>query len=70
VNAFFDYAFITRRGSRDASGSRSLEAVGVSLEMRLPESARNGSIELGYAWSPDSSHEQGRIFTSARFDLN
>lgn len=69
VSVFFDYAYITRRGSRDSSGPRSLEAAGVSLEMRLPESARNGSIEFGYAWSPDSIHEQGRIFTSARFDL-
>ena len=69
VSVFFDYAYITRRGSLDSSGPRSLETVGVSLEMRLPESARNGSIEFGYAWSPDSIHEQGRIFTSARFDL-
>lgn len=69
VNVFFDYAYITRRGSRDANGPRSLEAIGVSLEMRLPDSARNASIEFGYAWSPDSTHEQGRIFTSARFDL-
>jgi hypothetical protein len=28
-----------------------------------------GSLEFGYAWSPDSIHEQGRIFTSAHFDL-
>jgi hypothetical protein len=69
VNLFFDYAYVTRRGSRDPNGSRSLEAVGVSLEMRLPESARNGSLEFGYAWSPDSIHDRGRIFTSARFDL-
>lgn len=69
LNIFFDYAYITRRGSRDSSGTRSLETVGISLEMRLPESARNGSIEFGYAWSPDSTHDHGRIFTSARFDL-
>lgn len=69
VSVFFDYAYITRRGSQDSSGTRSLEAIGVSLEMKLPESARNGSIEFGYAWSPDSIHEHGRIFTSARFDL-
>jgi hypothetical protein len=69
LNAFFDYAYITRRGSRDPDGTRSLEAVGLSLEMRLPESAGKGSLELGYAWSPDSIHEHGRIFTSAHFDL-
>ena len=69
LNVFFDHAYITRRGSRDPDGSRSLEAVGLSLEMRLPESAGQGSIEFGYAWSPDSIHEHGRIFTSARFDL-
>lgn len=69
LNAFFDYAYITRRGSRDTDGTRSLEAVGVSLEMRMPENVGKGSIEIGYAWSPDSIHEHGRIFTSARFDL-
>jgi outer membrane protein assembly factor BamA len=69
LNAFFDYAYITGRGSRDPDGTRSLEAVGLSLEMRLPESAGKGSLELGYAWSPDSIHEHGRIFTSAHFDL-
>jgi hypothetical protein len=69
VNLFFDYAYITRRDSQDADGPRSLEAVGLSVEMRLPESAGQGSIEFGYAWSPDSIHEHGRIFTSARFDL-
>ncbi len=69
LNAFVDYAYIARRGSRDPDGTRSLEAVGLSLEMRLPESVGKGSLELGYAWSPESIHGHGRIFTSAHFDL-
>jgi hypothetical protein len=71
LSVFFDHGFITRRGSREPQngGSRSLEAVGASLEMALPSETLQGSLELGYAWSPDSIHKHGRVFTSVRLDF-
>lgn len=71
ANLFVDHAFIARRGSRnpEGGGSRSLEAIGASLVMAIPGEAVRGSLEFGYAWSPDSTHDKGRVFTSVRLDF-
>jgi hypothetical protein len=68
LNLFYDQAYITSRGSRDQGASLSPKAFGASLKMDLPGEVR-GELEFGYAWSPESIHEQGRVFTSVRINF-
>ena len=68
----FDHALITRHGSATPpppGESRNFESVGASLEMALPGDKTAGSLEFGYAWSPQSIHDHGRVFTTVRFDF-
>ncbi len=67
LNVFFDYASILRRSARSpaAAGGRNFESFGISVEMGIPGDKGNGRIELGYAWSPESIHERGRVFVAA-----
>jgi len=68
----FDHALITRPGSASpppSGESRNFETIGISAEMALPGDKVAGSIEFGYAWSPQSIHEHGRVFTTVRFDF-
>jgi hypothetical protein len=37
--------------------------------MAIPGDKVAGSLEIGYAWSPQSIHEHGRVFTTVRLDL-
>jgi hypothetical protein len=72
LGLLFDHALITRQGSASpppSGESRNFEAVGVSVEMALPGDKTAGSLEFGYAWSPQSIHEHGRVFTTVRFDF-
>jgi len=71
VSLFFDHAYITRPSSRSGADklSRDLESVGAALEIPLPTSAVQGRLQLGYAWSPQSIHEQGRSFVSVTLDF-
>jgi len=71
LSVFFDHTLITRRGSTSASNAegRNFEAVGVSIEMAIPGDKVAGSLEFGYAWSPQSIHEHGRVFTTVRLDF-
>lgn len=68
----FDHALITRQGSAvppPPGESHNFESVGVSLEMALPGNKAAGSLEFGYAWSPQSIHDHGRVFTTVRFNF-
>ena len=71
LSLFFDHAFITRSGSASPRDDekRHFETIGISIEMAIPGDKVAGSLEFGYAWSPQSIHEQGRVFTSVRLDL-
>jgi len=72
LSLLFDHALITRSGSANPpppGESRNFESIGVSLEMALPSDKVAGSLEIGYAWSPQSIHENGRVFTTVRFDF-
>ena len=71
LNVFFDHAYVARRGSRNPQhgATRSLEAIGASIEVALPSETVLGALELGYAWSPDSIHDNGRVFTHVRLDF-
>jgi hypothetical protein len=72
VSVLFDHALIVRRGSATPpppGESRNFETIGLSVEMALPGDNVAGSLEFGYAWSPQSIHEHGRIFTTVRFDF-
>jgi hypothetical protein len=71
LSVFVDHALITRRGSSDPQDgeSRNFEAVGASVEMALPGEKVAGSLEFGYAWSPQSIHEHGRVFTTVHLDF-
>jgi Omp85 superfamily domain len=71
LSVFFDHALITRRGSRDPQDgeSQNFEAIGASVEMALPGEKVSGSLEFGYAWSPQSIHEHGRVFTTVHLDF-
>ena len=46
-----------------------LQAIGASLEIALPSTSLDGSLELGYAWSPDSIHERGRVFSAVHVNF-
>jgi hypothetical protein len=72
VSVLFDHALIVRRGSATPpppGESRNFETIGLSVEMALPGDKVAGSLEFGYAWSPQSIHERGRVFTTVRFDF-
>jgi hypothetical protein len=72
LSVLFDHALIVRRGSATPpppGESRNFETIGLSLEMALPGDKVAGSLEFGYAWSPQSIHEHGRVFTTVRFDF-
>jgi hypothetical protein len=70
--AFVDYVKVTRSSSRsdDNSLGDQLKSFGAALDISLPvDGDRAASIQLGYAWSPESVEEGGRFFTAARFDF-
>lgn len=71
LSLFFDHALITRRGSLNPpdDSERNFETIGVSVEMAIPGDKVAGSLEFGYAWSPQSIHEHGRVFTAMRLDF-
>ena len=72
LSVLFDHALILRSGSATPAPpgeSRNFETIGLSVEMALPGDKVAGSLEFGYAWSPQSIHEHGRVFTTVRFDF-
>jgi outer membrane protein assembly factor BamA len=71
ISLFFDHAYIARPSSGSGADglSRNLESVGAALEIPLPTSAVQGRLRIGYAWSPQSIHEQGRSFASVTLDF-
>jgi hypothetical protein len=71
VSLFFDHAYIARSSTRSGADglTPNLESVGAAFEIPLPTSAVQGRLRIGYAWSPQSIHEQGRCFVSATLDF-
>jgi len=78
LSAFAEFAEITQNSvSQDQRLPSNLQSYGTALEMNLNigntaagKGGRPVQLRLGYAWSPESIHHNGLIFTDVSIPLS